>query len=356
MPSKVLVVSNGYPTPGHPSYGVFVRRCVDALQTRGCDVAVVGLGKQATMWRKLLAYLQFSARVNVALARGDYHCVYIHYPLHSLLAGLPVLLLRRHRLVFNFHGDDLVPIHRRHRWMKWLARPFFEGSATVLVPSGHFKRLFDAQYPHRPGGPAIVFGSGGVGLPYLQAQVPALQARGRSALFLSRWVEGKGWSDFLALARALLQRFPDFRFTLAGCGPDEDRIHQAVAGHGLGHAVTVVTSVTEESNLALYRTHRYFVFPTRFDESLGLVNLEAMACGCVVLSSAFRAADDYLSHGESGFVLDAQSFAELALHTVADLEADLSRAEDIVRRARSVAARMSQARASEELTTILGLA
>ena len=44
-----------------------------------------------------------------------------------------------------------------------------------------------------------------------------------------------------------------------------------------------------------------FVFPTQLAESLGLVAVEAMACGCPVLASDFAAPGDYVKDGINGY-------------------------------------------------------
>jgi glycosyltransferase involved in cell wall biosynthesis len=199
-----------------------------------------------------------------------------------------------------------------------------------------------------------VFHSGGVASAYFGAP-PPLHERGRSALFLSRWVENKGWRDFLALARVLLARTPDFRFTLAGIGPDEVQIRDALQHANLSHAVRLVASTTLEDNRELYRTHRYFVFPSAFDESLALVNLEAMACGCVVLSSDFPAAAEYLEPDMNGFRLERATFVEGAAAVISELEADPARAQGIADRAAATAAMFDESAIMRRLPALLGL-
>jgi glycosyltransferase involved in cell wall biosynthesis len=278
----------------------------------------------------------------------------VHQPLHSLLVAMPAVLLRCPRLVINFHGHDLIPVTRRGRLLRRLLAPFFSGRARVLVPSERFKAVFDQRYPRRPGGPSTVFRSGGISSSYL-GPAPSLGERGSSALFLSRWVEDKGWRDFLALARLLLARTPDFRFTLAGIGPDETLIRDALRKADLEHAVHLIVSTTPEENRTLYRSHRYFVFPTAFDESLALVNLEAMACGCVVLSSDFPAAAEYLLPGVNGFLLERAKFVEDAITVVAQLENQPVRAQSIADQAALTSVAFDEAVIMRRLPMLLGL-
>lgn len=343
-----------YPSPTDPTYGVFVARCVTALQASGVLTEVVSMSRHTALLAKLLDYLRFSVVANLAVLKGRYDCVYIHQPLHSLLPVAPAMLLRGARLIINFHGHDLLPVTRRGRLLRALLAPFFTGNARVLVPSMRFKTVFDQRYPRRPGGPCLVFSSGGVSSVYFGSQ-PTLQERERSVLFLSRWVEGKGWRDFISLASALLARSPDFRFTLAGIGPDEALIRDALQKAGLDHAINLVVSTTQESNHALYRAHRYFVFPTAFDESLALVNLEAMACGCVVLSTDFPAAAEYLEPDVNGFRFERTTFVETVAAVIAELEADPLRAQGIADLAVATAAKFDERVIMRRLPALLGL-
>lgn len=43
-----------------------------------------------------------------------------------------------------------------------------------------------------------------------------------------------------------------------------------------------------------------FVFPTKLEESLGLVGLEAMACGVPVIASRIGGLTDYIQEGVNG--------------------------------------------------------
>lgn len=343
-----------YPSQADPTYGVFVARCVTALQASGVLTEVVGMGRHTALPVKLLDYLRFTVAANLAVLTGRYDCVYVHQPLHSLLLVVPAVLIRRARLIINFHGHDLLPVTRRGRLLRALLAPFFAGSARVLVPSMRFKTLFDQRYPGRPGGACSVFSSGGVSSVYFGGR-PQLQERKRSVLFLSRWVENKGWRDFISLARMLLASTPEFRFTLAGIGPDEALIRDILHKAGLEHAVNLVVSTTPESNRALYREHRYFVFPTAFDESLALVNLEAMACGCVVFSSDFPAAAEYLDHDVNGFRFERATFVQRVAAVIMKLEADPLRAQGIADLAAATASKFDEREIMLRLPALLGL-
>ena len=67
--------------------------------------------------------------------------------------------------------------------------------------------------------------------------------------------------------------------------------------------VTSLYGLLPQPKLAqIYRDIDVFVFPTeRAGESLGLVAVEAMACGCPVIASDFAAPADYVIDNVNGY-------------------------------------------------------
>ncbi len=82
---------------------------------------------------------------------------------------------------------------------------------------------------------------------------------------------------------------------------------------GLAADVSYIGPVRQTELPAVYRSFDVFVFPTvRAAESLGLVGLEAMACGVPVIGSNTGGLTGYISHGENGFLFEPGNVKELA--------------------------------------------
>jgi glycosyltransferase involved in cell wall biosynthesis len=100
---------------------------------------------------------------------------------------------------------------------------------------------------------------------------------------VGRLVSDKG-ADLLLEAMALLGSRP--QLTVAGDGPERARLEKQSSDLQLQSRVAFIGSQTSEQLAALLRHHQILVVPSRWAEPFGIVALEGIACGCVVLGSA----------------------------------------------------------------------
>jgi glycosyltransferase involved in cell wall biosynthesis len=109
--------------------------------------------------------------------------------------------------------------------------------------------------------------------------------RKKTLVFLGRLVSDKG-VDLLLRALALLQREgskPDL--TIIGAGPEAENLSALARELALAHQVSFVGEKTGEELVRLLNQHRIMVVPSRWVEPFGVVALEGIACGCVVIGS-----------------------------------------------------------------------
>lgn len=109
------------------------------------------------------------------------------------------------------------------------------------------------------------------------------EPRTNELIFVGRLVSDKG-ADLLLEAMALLQSKP--RLTIAGDGPERARLEKQAAELNLQSRVDFIGSRTSEQLAKLLRQHQILVVPSRWREPFGIVALEGIACGCVVVGSA----------------------------------------------------------------------
>ncbi len=113
---------------------------------------------------------------------------------------------------------------------------------------------------------------------------PATERPGE-LIFLGRLVSEKG-VDLLLEALALLrERALVPRLTIVGAGPEESAMQQLAERLKLSGQVTFAGPQRGAELVELLQRHKILVVPSRYDEPFGVVALEGIACGCVVVGS-----------------------------------------------------------------------
>lgn len=109
--------------------------------------------------------------------------------------------------------------------------------------------------------------------------------RDKDLVFVGRLVSDKG-ADLLLDALALLKsRGLKPLLTVVGCGPEESALRHQARKLDLANQVEF-TGVKRDTELAgILNAHRIMVVPSLWKEPFGIVALEGIACGCVVVGS-----------------------------------------------------------------------
>jgi glycogen synthase len=110
--------------------------------------------------------------------------------------------------------------------------------------------------------------------------------RERSLVFLGRLVSDKG-CDLLIQSLAMLRDAGlVLPLTIIGVGPEAESLKKLAAAKGLGDLVRFAGALTGEALARELNRHQVLVVPSRWEEPFGMVALEGIACGCLVVGSA----------------------------------------------------------------------
>lgn len=107
----------------------------------------------------------------------------------------------------------------------------------------------------------------------------------KELVFLGRLVYDKGVDLLLdALANLkIIGKTP--KLTIIGSGSEESKLRQQVKELDLANQVNFVGVKVEKELAKLLNAHQILVVPSRWPEPFGVVALEGIACGCVVIGS-----------------------------------------------------------------------
>ncbi len=109
--------------------------------------------------------------------------------------------------------------------------------------------------------------------------------RVRELIFVGRLVSQKGVDLLIEALGRLRQRGLEPELTLVGAGPEEAALREEARKRGVEGQIAFAGVYTGVDLARLLNAHRVMVVPSRWAEPFGIVALEGIACGCLVIGS-----------------------------------------------------------------------
>lgn len=136
-------------------------------------------------------------------------------------------------------------------------------------------------------------------------------------LFVGRLAEKKGVAVLLKALALAIRKFPDIHLAIIGDGPQERDLKRQTNELELTKHARFLGALPNHELTGWYQKAMALVFPsvvaTNGDqEGLGLVPIEAMACGCPVVASDLPAVRDVITDSETGLLVSPGDAAALA--------------------------------------------
>jgi phosphatidylinositol alpha-1,6-mannosyltransferase len=164
------------------------------------------------------------------------------------------------------------------------------------------------------------------------------------AVCISRLVTRKGQDVLIEGWPRVLSRVPDAHLLIVGTGPRRTALQRRSAELGLTSSVTFAGEVSWSDLPAYQAAGDVFAMPCRTRlggldvEGLGIVYLEAQACGTPVVAGRSGGAPEAVVDGQTGHVVDGTD-VEAVAHAVAELLSDPLEAALMGERGRAFVAR-----------------
>ena len=130
-------------------------------------------------------------------------------------------------------------------------------------------------------------------------------------------IERKGFEYLIRAMPLVLEKYENARLKIVGTGPLESKLKELVYELDLGDEVEIVKNVSDEELLMIYNSSDLFVLPSIVDsqgntEGLGVVLLEAMACGLPVIGSDVGGIPDIIEDEKTGVLVKEKDYEELS--------------------------------------------
>ncbi|MTW04021.1 glycosyltransferase [Duganella ginsengisoli] len=214
--------------------------------------------------------------------------------------------------VFHLHSGEFPVFYDQEcgpRAQRWVRRTL-EGAHTLVALTGQWQTALARIAPNA----AITVLGNPVHVP--SALPPAHGATPPQLLFLGRLRDKKGVADIVRAMPAVLARYPDAVFTLAGDG-DLEGTATLARELNVDHALRLPGWVDGAAKDALVAQATMLLLPSYF-EGLPVCVLEAMADGVPVIATTVGGIPEALDHGRCGVLhapgdVDALAGAIVAL-------------------------------------------
>lgn len=299
---------------------------VEALRAIGVDVRVAAIQDPAVHRRLTAKYGSLALRsgwtaIEARLRGRGVDIVEAHIAYPTGLIARPIAALVGARLVLFAHGADVMDVPGRSVRHVRLARSTYGAAALIVANSRFLADEIRARFPSvadrlRVASPGIE----------LERFTPHPTVPRAGVLYVGRLIPDKG-VDVLIRAMALLRKGrdghgPSERLTVIGDGPQ--RAALVTLARDLGLDVDWRGAIGRDGVAAAMARAAVVAVPSVYREPLGLVALEAMASGAIVVASATGGLAEIVTDGVTGLSVapgdvDALASAiERALHLSTD--------------------------------------
>jgi glycosyltransferase involved in cell wall biosynthesis len=290
-----------YPSPDNPAYGVFIKNIETGLGEYGLPVTCKSVikGRGGRKIDKIMKYVNFYFSIFCNYFKS-YDFIYVHYPTYSAPILLFLLKLKRKKIVINYHGEDLIYDDNLFavilgKLADKLTRKYAD---LVVVPSNHYRDVV-VQRKIKDNDKIFVSPSGGIDTDLFTPKQDFIN-RDFTLGFVGRLQEDKGILEFISVCKHISESIPISAYII-GYGPLLETVRREVANCSY---IKLIEGVEQSQLPSYYNKFDLFCFPSkRITESLGLVGLEAMACGVPVIGTNIGGIPTYLFNRNNGFLI-----------------------------------------------------
>lgn len=276
---------------------------------------------------KLQNVLSYGLRAARAVrAMGGDCVVYVHNEPNILLFFRKSV---RQKIVLHMHND-----HLSIRLFRPLYRRVLHKVDRVICVSEYIRRQAVGHFPEHAHRFSVALNATDpeVFKPYEDAAALALprelqfEPGRRHLLYVGRLVPIKGVHVLIEAFREILRRHPDVRLVIAGSSFFQGAAQTAYERELIALAQPVASDIVftgflpHETLKYLYCAVDIVVMPSVWQEPSGLVMLEAMASGTLLVGSAVGGVPEVIDDGRNGLLVPAGDAAKLAHAVCAALE------------------------------------
>lgn len=331
---RILTISEVYPSPEQPQYGVFIKQQVDELKKLGNDVDVLrpmrgsrNAQMEQASWADTTVYSMeyrviryelflkqaahaFYTQLKRLVKQNNYDVLAVHITSDTVLKiATDIGRELKIAVVAHYHGlnvwREYVSRHRTREgvYARRRAKMLKETQAIVGVSDKVCEvvreRITDVPV-------YTVYNGVETELFYPQGE----KAEAFTIVGVGNLIPIKGFRFLIDAFAKIYQDNPCAHLSIIGDGVERTALEAQVRSLGLDGAVTFFGKLPYEQVAERMRRSHLFVLPSYY-EALGCVYLEAMACGLPTIGVRGLGIDEIIRDGENGLLVEPQDVDSL---------------------------------------------
>ncbi|PIE44473.1 MAG: glycosyl transferase [Gammaproteobacteria bacterium] len=250
-----------------------------------------------------------------------YDAIHAHWiiPQGIAVIGLKLLFRQLPPVVITSHGSDLFAFDGR--WGRWLKRYVLSKADAIIVVSSAMKMHCVTSLNLAQEKIDVI--PMGVDLDSTFVPRPGIKRGDKDIVFVGRIVEKKGVQYLIRAMLEVIKVEPGVKLTIIGDGLMKQRLEQEVVDLQLDRWVRFLGAMSNKRLPEHLSASKIAVVPSFGHEGLGLVAVEAMGCGCVVVASDLPALRDVVIDGVTGLLVRQRDHHDLAEKLIRLLSDDM---------------------------------
>lgn len=339
---KIGVITSAYPDYEDDPHGIFVHRLMKEIANKGNEVHVLApytggeteytlegvhverfhyfyprrfekLSGRAGMIDnvkegflvkiQVLTFLFFNVIYSILKLR-KMDVVHVQWPIPNGLGAIFLKKIYGIPYINTIHGEEVHLSKRYHLLfaLRWLVN---NSSKTITNSTATRKFCLEAGLD----GDKIEVIPFGVDTDFFRPLEVYKDENIFQILSVGYLIERKGFEYLIRAMPLVLEKYKQARLKIVGSGPLESKLKELVYELDLGDEVEIVKNVSDEELLMIYNSSDLFVLPSIVDsqgntEGLGVVLLEAMACGLPVIGSDVGGIFDIITNNKTGILIE----------------------------------------------------
>ena len=325
-----LIICNSYPTKINPTAQTFIKNIKEQLEYRGIN-SYVYYNKIFDIWPNATNYKSIPANIikytifilgliPLCFKVHQFKTINPHGIIISGFIGAIFKKLLKKRLLTHIHGGDVNLYASKGTVYKILCDFTLKQSDVVIANSNDIRDKLIKTYSIQkkikkvyPGVNNEIFYKYDPDKKIIFKKTYSIPINKIVLLFIGNAIKRKGLDLFFyAIDKLSNEEIKKIHVVICSEGPELLKIkNEIIKRPQLKKIFTFIKKINQKKLPEIYALGDIFVFPSR-EEPLGLVGIEALACGLPVIASKVGGIEDYLIDGYNGIFFESKDIYQLS--------------------------------------------